>query len=161
MLRMPHIRKHTPQSSRQTRRGVHKRVHVFHANVTHTTTIQQTRRSVHKRAHVFHANVTHHNHPGKPSAAFTNAPAPANNVTHPKRPRRPIGTTFNPEQSQHTGTSQYLPPATVKHSKKSPRGVQRGRGFAAPLRFSFFLKKILHAIRQKSKRHTVFKKKYF
>ena len=54
-----------------------------------------------------------------------------------------------------------LPPVTVKHSKKSPRGVQRGRGFAAPLRFSFFLKKILCAIRQKSKRHTVFKKKYF
>ena len=63
---------------------------------------------------------------------------------------------------KHTDTSQH-PPLIHNQEllKKSPRGVQRGRGFAAPLRFSFFLKKILCAIRQKSKRHTVFKKKYF
>ena len=39
--------------------------------------------------------------------------------------------------------SAKLPPSTTKHSKKSPRGVQRGRGFAAPLRFSYLHKKIL------------------
>ena len=62
----------------------------------------------------------------------------------------------------HTDTSQQNSrPSQPSTPKKSPRGVQRGRGFAAPLRFSFFLKKILCAIRQKSKRHTVFKKKYF
>ena len=62
----------------------------------------------------------------------------------------------------HTDTSQQNSrPPQPSTPKKSPRGVQRGRGFAAPLRFSFFLKKILHAIRQKSKRHTVFKKKVF
>ena len=44
---------------------------------------------------------------------------------------------------KHTGTSQHPP---LLHNqellKKSPRGVQRGRGFAAPLRFSFCTKKI-------------------
>ena len=141
MLRIPHIRKHTPQSSRQTRRSVHKRVHVFHANVTHTTTIQQTRRSVHKRAHAFHANVTHHNHPGKPSAAFTNAPVSAK-TSHIQgahgAPSAQRSTRNNRSIQAQVNT---LPPATVKHSKKSPRGVQRGRGFAAPLRFSSFIKK--------------------
>ena len=32
-------------------------------------------------------------------------------------------------------------PPQLLHYKKSPRGVQRGRGFAAPLRFSFFPQK--------------------
>ena len=94
MLRIPHIRKHTPQSSRQIRRGVHKRA-----------SLRQ-------------------------------------NVTHSRRPRRPIGTTFNPEQPQHTDTSQpNSRPPQPSTPKKSPRGVQRGRGFAAPLRFSFFPQK--------------------
>ena len=42
----------------------------------------------------------------------------------------------------HTDTSQpNSRPPQPSTPKKSPRGVQRGRGFAAPLRFSFFLKK--------------------
>ena len=43
---------------------------------------------------------------------------------------------------QHTYTSQH-PPLIHNQEllKKSPRGVQRGRGFAAPLRFSFCTKK--------------------
>ena len=42
----------------------------------------------------------------------------------------------------HTDTSQQNSrPSQPSTPKKSPRGVQRGRGFAAPLRFSFFLKK--------------------
>ena len=119
MLRIPHIRKHTPQSS------------------------QQTRRSVHKRVHVFHANVTHHNHPGKPSAAFTNAPASAK-TSHIQgahgAPSAQRSTRNNRSIQAQVNT---LPPVIVKHSKKSPRGVQRGRGFAAPLRFSYLHKKIL------------------
>ena len=45
---------------------------------------------------------------------------------------------------KHTGTSQ--PPPLIHNQelfKKSPRGVQRGRGFAAPLRF-FAQKKLPH-----------------
>ena len=45
---------------------------------------------------------------------------------------------------QHTDTSQQNShPPQPSTQKKSPRGVQRGRGFAAPLRFSYFRKKIL------------------
>ena len=45
---------------------------------------------------------------------------------------------------QHTNTSQQNShPPQPSTQKKSPRGVQRGRGFAAPLRFSYFRKKIL------------------
>ena len=45
---------------------------------------------------------------------------------------------------QHTDTSQQNShPPQPSTPKKSPRGVQRGRGFAAPLRFSYFRKKIL------------------
>ena len=118
MLRIPHIRKHTPQPSRQTKRDVHKRVHVFHANVTHTTTIpanqarrSQTRQPLPTTSHIQSAH-------GAPSAQRST------------RNNRSIQAQVN-----------TLPPATVKHSKKSPRGVQRGRGFAAPLRFSFFPQK--------------------
>ena len=138
MLRIPHIRKHTPQSSRQTKRGVHKRVHVFHANVTHTTTIpanqarrsqtrpriprkrntpqssQQTKRGVHKRVHVFHANVTHTTTipANQARRSQTRQPPPKRHTF--KAPQRPIGTTFNPEQPQHTGTSQY---PSARHSQ--------------------------------------------
>ena len=142
MLRIPHIRKHTPQPSRQTRRSVHKRVHVFHANVTHTTTIpanqarrsqtrkriprkrntpqpsRQTKRGVHKRA--------------SPCQQRHTSKAP----TAPHRHNVQPGTT-----AAYRHKSIPFHPPTVKHSKKSPRGVQRGRGFAAPLRFSSFIKK--------------------
>ena len=52
-------------------------------------------------------------------------------------PYHPIGTTSHIPTPQNTTTSQQPPVTTTKHSfKKSPRGVQRGRGFTAPLRFS-------------------------
>ena len=142
MLRIPHIRKHTPQSSRQTRRSVHKRVRVFHANVTHTTIIpaNQARRSQ-TCPRIPHIRNTHHNHSGKPGAAFTNAPVSAK-TSHIQgahgAPSAQRSTRNNRNIQAQVNT---LPPATVKHSKKSPRGVQRGRGFAAPLRFSSFIKK--------------------
>ena len=138
MLRIPHIRKHTPQSSRQTRRGVHKRAHAFHTYVTHTTIIpsnqarrSQTRQSPPKR-HTFKAPTAPHRHNVQPgtTAAYRHKSIP-----------------FRPPQSS---------------TLKKARGVCRGAAALRPLcGFPFSSKKILHAIRQKSKRHTVFKKKYF
>ena len=64
-------------------------------------------------------------------------------------PTPPSGRSPPSAQPSVSNTAAYrhksakLPPSTTKHSKKSPRGVQRGRGFAAPLRFSYFRKKIL------------------
>ena len=53
----------------------------------------------------------------------------------------------------HTDTSQQNSrPPQPSTPKKSPRGVQRGRGFAAPLRFSFFLKK--NTVRHSPKKQT-------
>ena len=43
--------------------------------------------------------------------------------------------TSNTEEYKNKPTRSHIP-ATKKFSKKSPRGVQRGRGFTAPLRFS-------------------------
>ena len=54
-------------------------------------------------------------------------------------PYHPIGTTSHIPTPQNTTTSQQPPVTTTKNSlKKSPRGVQRGHGFMAPLRFSSF-----------------------
>ena len=43
--------------------------------------------------------------------------------------------TSNTEEYRNKPTRSHIP-TTKKFSKKSPRGVQRGRGFTAPLRFS-------------------------
>lgn len=58
---------------------------------------------------------------------------------------------------KHTDTSQH-PPLIHNQEllKKSLRGVQRGRGFAAPLRFSFSQKKYCAPFAKKNERHTVF-----
>ena len=64
------------------------------------------------------------------SAQPFTSPTPPNTEIH-------IGTTSHIPTPQNTTTSQQPPVTTTKHSfKKSPRGVQRGRGFTAPLRFS-------------------------
>ena len=136
MLRIPHIRKHTPQSSQQTKRGVHKRVHVFHANVTHTTTIPANQAQCPQTRHVFHANVTHHNHPGKPSAAFTNAPASAKTshiqgATAPHRHNVQPGTTA---AYRHKSIPVRLPQSSTL---KKARGVCRGAAALRPLCYSF------------------------
>ena len=109
MLRIPHIRKHTPQSSRQTKRGVHKRA------------------SPCQQRHTSKAPTAPHRHNVQP------------------------GTT-----AAYRHKSITFPPATVKHSKKSPRGVQRGRGFTAPLRFSTASqsKKTRPSAKQESKNKT-------
>ena len=55
--------------------------------------------------------------------------------------------------------STKLPPSTTKHSsQKSPRGVQRGRGFAAPLRFSFSQKNTVPRSPKKRTTHSILKK---
>ena len=53
-----------------------------------------------------------------------------------------IGSTSHIQhRSIHTQVNNLTPPQPRTPLKKSPRGVQRGRGFTAPLRFSFFPKK--------------------
>lgn len=62
----------------------------------------------------------------------------------------------------HTDTSQQNSRPPQPSTPKKARGVCRGDAALRPLcGFPFSSKKILCAIRQKSKRHTVFKKKYF
>ena len=153
MLRIPHVRKHTPQSSRQTRRSVHKRVHVFHANVTHTTTIpanqaqcpqtrpriprkrntpqpsRQTKRGVHKRAspcqqrHTSKAPTAPHRHNVQPGTIAA--------YRHKSIP-------FRPPQSS---------------TLKKARGVCRGAAALRPLcGFPFFLKK--NTVRHSPKKQT-------
>ena len=74
-----------------------------------------------------------------PTPQSRNSKQPRHNVSHPT--------------PKHTDTSQH-PPLIHNQEllKKSPRGVQRGRGFAAPLRFSFFLKK--NTVRHSQKKQT-------
>ena len=62
-----------------------------------------------------------------PTPQPKNSKPPRHNVSHP--------TPKHTDKSQHRIT--HHNPRTPK---KSPRGVQRGRGFTAPLRFSFFPK---------------------
>ena len=72
-------------------------------------------------------------------------------------PYHPIGTTSHIPTPQNTTTSQQPPVTTTKNSlKKSPRGVQRGRGFTAPLRFSTASqsKKTRPSAKQESKNKT-------
>ena len=61
--------------------------------------------------------------------------------TTPSGRSPPSAQPFVPSTVAYRHKSTKLPSSTTKHSKKSPRGVQRGRGFAAPLRFSFFPQK--------------------
>ena len=83
-------------------------------------------------------------------------------LNNPFRPFSSIGSTF---RSQHRRIQTQVNKTPVLHNQallKKARGVCRGAAALRPLcGFPFFLKKILHAIRQKSKRHTVFKKKVF
>lgn len=54
----------------------------------------------------------------------------------------PLGTTFRIQYRSIQTKVNTVPHTTTQELlKKSPRGVQRGRGFAAPLRFSFFPQK--------------------
>ena len=60
---------------------------------------------------------------------------------HNPRTQNSLGTTFRIQhRSIQTKVSTVSHTTTQELLKKSPRGVQRGRGFTAPLRFSFFPK---------------------
>ena len=79
-------------------------------------------------------------------------------------PTPPSGRSPPSAQPSVSNTAAYrhkstkLPPSTTKHSKKSPRGVQRGRGFAAPLRFSFSQKNTVPRSPKKRTTHSILKK---
>ena len=61
---------------------------------------------------------------------------------HNPRTQNSLGTTFHIQpRSIQTKVNTVSHTTTQELLKKSPRGVQRGRGFTAPLRFSFFPKK--------------------
>ena len=58
---------------------------------------------------------------------------------HNPRTQNPLGTTFHIQyRSIQTKVSTVSHTTTQELLKKSPRGVQRGHGFMAPLRFSSF-----------------------
>ena len=88
----------------------------------------------------------HHPHPLKPSQpGDSNAPC----RPHPT----PSASTYIgsishiQHRSIHTQVNNLTPPQP-RTPKKSPGGVQRGRGFTAPLRFSFFPKTQLSSNKQ-------------
>ena len=84
-----------------------------------------------------------------PTPQPKNSKQPRHNVSHP--------TPKHTDKSQHRIT--HHNPRTPK---KKPEGCAEGPRLCGPFAvFLFSSKKILCAIRQKSKRHTVFKKKYF
>ena len=68
---------------------------------------------------------------------------------HNPRTQNPFGTTFHIQyRSIQTKVNTVSHTTTQELLKKSPRGVQRGRGFTAPLRFSFFPKTQLSSNKQ-------------
>ena len=99
-----------------------------------------------------------------PPPSLSAQPSTSNTVTYIYRPQdyftpnNPSGRSPPSAQPSVSNTAAYrhkstkLPPSTTKHSKKSPRSVQRGRGFAAPLRFSFFPQK--NTVRHSPKKQT-------
>ena len=68
---------------------------------------------------------------------------PARRDLPPPPPTLTLGSTFHIQYRSIQTQVSKTPTLHNQALKKSPRGVQRGRGFAAPLRFSYFRKKIL------------------
>ena len=92
-----------------------------------------------------------------PTPQPKNSKLPRHNVPHPTpkhtdksqhrtphhnpRTQNSLGTTFRIQHRSIQTKVNTAPHTTTQELlKKSPRGVQRGRGFTAPLRFSFFPK---------------------
>ena len=76
---------------------------------------------------------------------------------HNPRTQNPLGTTFHIQhRSIQTKVNTVSHTTTQELLKKSPRGVQRGRGFTAPLRFSTASqsKKTRPSAKQESKNKT-------
>ena len=76
---------------------------------------------------------------------YRHIPITASRLFHSQQPRQAVllhRLNLSFPAPSHTDTSQpNSRPPQPSPPKKSPRGVQRGRGFAAPLRFSFFPQK--------------------
>ena len=76
---------------------------------------------------------------------------------HNPRTQNPLGTTFHIQHRSIQTKVNTVPHTTTQELlKKSPRGVQRGRGFTAPLRFSTASqsKKTRPSAKQESKNKT-------
>ena len=83
---------------------------------------------------------------------------------HPVRPFSSIGSASPPPSNtaayRHKSTK--LPPSTTKHSsQKKPEGCAEGPRLCGPFAVFLFSKKYCAPFAKKSKRHTVFQKKYF
>ena len=82
---------------------------------------------------------------------------------HPQHPVRPFSSIGSASPIQYRSIQTQVNKAPTFHNqallpKKSPRGVQRGRGFAAPLRFSFSQKNTVPRSPKKANDTQYFKK---
>ena len=82
---------------------------------------------------------------------------------HPQHPVRPFSSIGSASPIQYRSIQTQVNKAPTFHNqallpKKSPRGVQRGRGFAAPLRFSFSQKNTVPRSPKKRTTHSILKK---
>ena len=97
---------------------------------------------------------------------YRHIPITASRLFHSQQPRQAVllhRLNLSFPAPSHTDTSQQNSrPPQPSTPKKKPEGCAEGPRLCGPFAvFLFSSKKILCAIRQKSKRHTVFKKKYF
>ena len=86
---------------------------------------------------ITHIRTTLHNHPAKPGAAFTNAPAPAKTSHIQGAHGAPSAQRSTRNNRSIQAQVNNLPPATVKHSKKKPEGCAEGPRLCGP--FAVFL----------------------
>ena len=129
-----------------------------------TLTLGSTFRIQYHHIPITASRLFHSQHPFRPFSSIGSAFRPhhrrihitASRLFHSRHPFRPfssIGSTF---RSQHRRIQTQVNKTPTLHNqallKKSPRGVQRGRGFAAPLRFTFSSKK--NTVRHSPKKQT-------
>ena len=93
---------------------------------------------------------------------YRHIPITASRLFHSQQPRQAVllhRLNLSFPAPSHTDTSQpNSRPPQPSTPKKSPRGVQRGRGFAAPLRFSFSQKNTVPRSPKKANDTQYFKK---
>ena len=155
----------------------HRRIHITASRLFHSqqpfrpfSSIGSAFRPHHRRIHITASRLFHSRHPFRPFFSIGSAFRPhhrrihitASNLFHSRHPFRPfssIGSTF---RSQHRRIQTQVNKTPTLHNqallKKSPRGVQRGRGFAAPLRFTFSSKKYCASFAKKANATQYFKK---
>ena len=96
---------------------------------------------------------------------YHHIPITASRLFHSQQPFRPfffIGSTFRPH---HRRIQTQVIKTPVLHNqallKKKPEGCAEGPRLCGPFAIFFFSKKYCAPFAKKSKRHTVFQKKYF